>query len=570
MDPGEIGGYRIFGRWFSHGRPQARPVALTAGGADSYSAPAVALSRGGLAVVVWARRQPIGPVLLEGAFSRLGGPWRLFAVDSSLLDSPKRPQVAAISDNEFVVVWQGVARSGRGGLNAQLFHVGESTLVAGEAFAVGEGLEILNPGAAVAGGPQGFEVVWAGRRERGEPMLWGQHFDASGSAVGPESALGALGHPESAVALLLLESRGYAVAWVESTPEGRRIWLSSLNAVGESAGLASEVVAGWYPVFDGPLLASDDAGRILILWTSRSVGSEEIEVSGVLWDQLKNLPIAPPFSIGSDVRGNTIWPALAGGAGSFSVVWAGAPSLVGQTLTYRAAGSEPQDRLNLECVRRSLQQAALEADSAIGGRKSALLLLRPLTSRKGWIAELPGPTLEKAVRMEIPAAKSAACAGGLGDQDRARFDWLFGHLALRASPQPLAVAVYRGEGVATFHIAAQYRPSVEGYQSSIEFELILDLVAESTVERRGFIRFIGDQTATGSVAAGRATRNLEVEVLGAKPLGGQGRVCVGNVAETSKADFLCPTVREFSISTAIDARAARSGSVDSPSEPGPQ
>ena len=168
--PADAGRRQIFGRWLDEGRLQAKAFPLSSAPARSAAGASVALTPGGWAVVVWNSWGDDGARRNEGVWGRRGEPWRPFAVDSSFLDFPTLPAVAALSDDAFVVVWQGVARSGRRGLNGQLFHRSGSVLLAGEPFAIGEQTEILCPGAAVAAGTGGFEVVWGGRRERGEPM----------------------------------------------------------------------------------------------------------------------------------------------------------------------------------------------------------------------------------------------------------------------------------------------------------------------------------------------------------------------------------------------------------------
>jgi hypothetical protein len=554
MNPGEGESYRILGRWLRNGRPEGPLVILTAPGADSFWHPAPTLSHGGLAVVVWTRRRPAEPDRVEGAVGRIGGSWRSFAVDSSSLDSPRRPEVAALSDDAFVVVWRGVARSGRLGLDGQLFQRSGSGFLAGEPFAIGEPTDLPRPWAAVAAGPGGFEVVWGGRRAPDDAMLWARRFAASGAAVGPARALGRLGRPESAAAVLPLASLGYAVAWVEATPEGGTVWLRSLSAAGEAPGPAQRVADSRYPVFDGPLLAADGAGRLLVVWTARSAGGEEIHVHGVLWDQREDLPIAPPFSFGTPVTGNTIWPALAGGAGSLLLVWNGGPGLAGRTLTYRPDGSQPLAAPAVDCARDSAIEAALQLDAAMAGRGSGPLLLLPLSSRGGWTAEAAPPRAveggpSEPLRAEIPASKAGACAGGPGEEDRARIEWLAGRLALRGEPLPFALAVYRGEGVATFRVGAFYRDAPGAPPATHEFEVSFDLLDATPGERRGLLRFVGVQTPDGAVTSGQPLPDLDVEMIGAKPIDGRGWACVGNVPEGSKVDSPCPSKRTFSIST---------------------
>ena len=342
------GGLRqVFGQWLDDGRPPARAFRLSAAPARAASGAAVALAPDGLAFVVWDSWGERGAERrIEGVWGRREEGWRPLVVDTSLVDFPARPAVAALSDDAFVVVWQGTARSGRRALNGQLFHRSESGLVGGEPFAVDEEMEILRP-ARVAGGPEGFEVVWCGRREREEARSWGQRFDASGRAVGPGSVLGEIGRPESTVAVLGLKSLGSAVAWVENTPTSRTIWLRFLDAAGPPSGPAHKVADSPYPVFDGPLLAVDGADHLLILWTSHSADSEKIEIHGVLWDGERSQPIAPPFSSQTNGTGNTAWPVLAGDDGSFLLVRTGGPRFVRRTLTARPANelnSPPYDR----------------------------------------------------------------------------------------------------------------------------------------------------------------------------------------------------------------------------------
>ncbi len=536
------GGYRIFARWLRQGRPVGLPVALTPEGRDEPWDPAAAVTPAGQAVVVWTRSRPEAPNLIEGVWGRMDGPWHPFTVDSPDLDTPRGAKVAVLSDDAFVVVWRGVARSGRLGLAGRVFRRGEKGFLAGEPFAIGEGMEIVRPEAAVAAGAGGFEVVWAGRRDREEAMVWSRRFDAAGVAVGAASPLGRLERPEGAMAILSIGPLGYAASWVESTPEGRTIRLRSLDIAGEASRSAVTIVRSDDQVFDGPMLAADGAGRLLVSWTSPSAASGKIEIRGVLWDQGADLPIAPPFALATQGTGNTAWPALTGGTGSFLLVWSGLPGLIGRSLTYRSEGAEPRAASAVDCTRRSASVAVVELDRAMARRGPSPILLRPLDALGGWAGDAAGPVeggrAGESLRAELPAPRAGECASGSQKEDRARIDWLSGRLVLYGDPLPFALAVYRAEGVASFAVEAFYRGAGEESPSTLRFELSFDLLTATAEEHQGLLQFL---------PAGRdgdaALPGLAVELMGARPTDEAGEACAATAPP-------CPSEYAFTMRSA--------------------
>ncbi len=244
--------------------------------------PAIAQLDGGGHVVVWFNNNRSGPANLGISgqmFDPIGQPvGGEFEVEQDASFGQENPEIAALPGGGFVVVWEsfrqdgdfdgiyGRVFNGSGGAAGPEFHVNEASP---------QGNQSLPDVAALADGS--FVVVWQGRDGDGGG-IFARHYPAIG-APGSEFIVHAdTARDQREPAITALPDGGYYVAWTEEgrDGDGRGIFGQRFAADDSRVGPERQVNVDFNgEQFDASLATRGD--EVLVGWTS-DVGSGSLEV----------------------------------------------------------------------------------------------------------------------------------------------------------------------------------------------------------------------------------------------------------------------------------------------------
>ncbi len=199
-------------------------------------------------------------------------------VNTLTLGGQGRPQVAALADDGFVVVWHSLRQSGttdlRANVQAQRFDAGGTP--AGEQFRVNTNTA-GNTQAAVTGLSDGsFVVVWKGSDAGGSDTWNGsiqaQRFDAGGTVLGAEYQVNTYTTGDQRYpAVAALPDGGYVVAWESWGSHGSDTDQSSVQgqryaAGGAAVGPQFQVNSHIYRTQQEAAVAALDNGGWVVSW----------------------------------------------------------------------------------------------------------------------------------------------------------------------------------------------------------------------------------------------------------------------------------------------------------------
>jgi hypothetical protein len=313
--------------------------------------PSVAAADSGNFVVVWASETQDGAGfgIFGQRYSDAGLPLGPeFRVNSYATGDQTYPSVASDAAGSFVVVWRSVSQ----GVFAQRFGASGNPL--GAEFRVDTSVGHSIDGPTVAADSSGnFVVVWTESGLGFPPVVFGQRYDSSGSALGTAFRVNDAtfaGHDRPTVAMDPVGN--FVVVWTRSDPPFiRPIFGRRFASTGVPLGPEFQVSTSLPGYLGGADVAVDDSGNFVVVWGAADafagllgdVYGQRFASSGVPVGQ--EFPIAPTPdaeigpSVGSDPAGN------------FVVVWSGNPGsstfeVFGQRYTSDGAPLGTEFRVN--------------------------------------------------------------------------------------------------------------------------------------------------------------------------------------------------------------------------------
>jgi len=284
-------GYAVSGRGFdATGTPSGGEFQVNAYTTFHQSYPSVAAGAAGDFIVVWQSGSFIeGPDgdsygvfgrQIDGVGAPLGGE---FQVNTYTYATQYHPEVAANALGEFVVAWSSLqdgddygnfgqrfdAAAGRVGLEFQL-----NTFTPGEQF-------LPVPALRDSGD---FTVVWGSNFLDGDlPGVFARLYDASGVAAGPELQVNRYTTSYQWLARLAHDaSGGFVVVWSSALQDGDGFGIIGRHFDSAGAALGAEFQINVYATGDQlyPAIASDSAGRFMVVWMSFDQDGDQAGVFG--------------------------------------------------------------------------------------------------------------------------------------------------------------------------------------------------------------------------------------------------------------------------------------------------
>lgn len=141
-----------------------------------------------------------------------------FLVTTETVDSEQLPSVTTFADGGFAIAWQDIQTSVRGWVEARVFNA-DGTPATSE-FSVSPGIDGNNEGyrpSILALDNSNFAVVWSNETAATTYSMEGRIYDRTGTQVGSQFTLGALGVPGALFTadseLTLLNDGGFAAVW---------------------------------------------------------------------------------------------------------------------------------------------------------------------------------------------------------------------------------------------------------------------------------------------------------------------------------------------------------------------
>ena len=249
-----------------------------------------------------------------------------FQINTYTDDHQLRPEVTALEDGGFVVVWTSLGQDGSGlGIYGQRFNA-DGTPDGGE-FQVNTTTSNSQDRQSVTALPDGeFIVAWASWLQEGNNgyEVYAQRFDSDGDPVGVETRINTTitenqSHPE----LATLEDGGYVVIWNSFGHDGYRggIYGQRFDANGVAVGtefLVNTITDG--DQANAQIVALTDGG-FLVMWNTELQDGGLTEVAAQQFDANGD-PVGSEFIINTERSGYQSRPAAAQlNDGSVVVVW---------------------------------------------------------------------------------------------------------------------------------------------------------------------------------------------------------------------------------------------------------
>lgn len=187
---------------------------------------------------------------------------------------PQSRAVAADADGDFVVVWSGAGTGDTAGVFGQRFDA-DGNAIGGE-FRVNTTTTGTQTNPAVAMTSDGaFVVVWNGNGPGDSGGIFGQRYDASGTAAGGEFRINTTSNPfeEAYPAVSVNDGGAFVVAWQDTFWDN--VYAQRFDANGTAQG--AEIVVGsgeGSPFTPGVDVGIDAGGGFVVAWASFGSGAD--------------------------------------------------------------------------------------------------------------------------------------------------------------------------------------------------------------------------------------------------------------------------------------------------------
>ena len=292
---------------------------------DDQTTPALASDADGNFVVVWASYGVANPAGVQGQRFSAAGTARggEFQVNTFSTAFQGYPSVASVPTGEFIVAWDSLGQDGNMlGVYAQRFNA-TGAPVAPE-FRVNTYTTDTQADSSVAADAAGnFVVVWTSYGQSGQSGIFGQRYDASGSAAGPEFQVDSFTGGYQYVPRVAKDGAGnFVVVWMSYDQDGDQtgVFGQRYDAGGVAQGAEFPINTYTTGRQASPRIAADGAGNFVVVWTSSQDGSG-VGIVGRRFNAAGE-PQGPEFIVNSVTTGLQSTPDVAfDSSGAFVVVW---------------------------------------------------------------------------------------------------------------------------------------------------------------------------------------------------------------------------------------------------------
>ena len=321
-------GEGIFGRRYdAAGIAQGGDFRVNTTTADSQFGPQVAADGQGGFVVAWTSTGQDGDTngvyaqRFDSTGERQGPEFRVNSYTTGFQDGPR---IAVGPAGDFVVVWDSYEQDGSGnGVFGQRYDA--SGQAQGPEFAVNTYTTEWQSSPAVSVRPDGaFVVVWDSLEQDGSgDGIFGQRFDADGERQGSEFRINTsttLSQADSGVAHR--SDGGFVAVWISNHQSVNwEIYGRSYDASGTPAGAEFRINTHSGELQNQPFITRDPNGGFIVAWNSRGQdGSDD----GIAARRLgpSGAPVGPEFLVNTFTTGDQKDPQVAATpAGGFVVAW---------------------------------------------------------------------------------------------------------------------------------------------------------------------------------------------------------------------------------------------------------
>ena len=224
-------------------------------------------------VVTWTSLQDYGLTLTEIYGQRFDNSGvevgSEFHINTHTNDRQSNESVEALSNGGFVATWSSYQDGSLTGIYGQLYDASGSP--AGGEFRVNTyttGLQFGSTVTSLADG--GFIVAWQSQGQDGSDYgIFGQRYDASGSAVGSEFQLNSLtAGLQNRPALTALDGGGFVATWNSNNPAADGIYARLFNSAGNPVGADLKVSTSPVVTSDYQGVTKLANGDFVIVWSA--------------------------------------------------------------------------------------------------------------------------------------------------------------------------------------------------------------------------------------------------------------------------------------------------------------
>ena len=228
----------------SSGNPSGSEFTVNTTTGNTQESPAIAATGDGGFVVVWDGN---GSGDSSGVFgqrynssgSSVGSEFRVNTTTSNTQDDPN---VAALNNGGFVVVWDGNGTGDSSGVFAQLYNSSGNTV--GSEFRVNTTTSDTQSNASVTTLNNGdFLVVWQSDEQDGDDWgIYAQRFDSSGSTVGSEFRVNTTtSNDQTEPEVTALNDGGFMVVWESANQDGSQDGVYAKRYDADGSDLSGEI-----------------------------------------------------------------------------------------------------------------------------------------------------------------------------------------------------------------------------------------------------------------------------------------------------------------------------------------
>jgi hypothetical protein len=249
-----------------------------------------------------------------------------FVVNTHTTGSQEAPAVAVDSSGNFIVVWMSLGQDGGGiaGVFGQRYDSSGAAL--GPEFQVNTYTTGNQIAPAVAWqGSGSFVVVWASDGQDGSGLgVFAQRYASSGAPLGPEFRVNTYTSNDQTDPAVAADSSGnFVVVWTSGLQDGSLLGVFGQRYGSSGSPLGAEFRVNTFTTNTQwlPSVASDAAGAFVVVWESNLQDGSDLGVFGQRF-------AAGGAALGSEFRINTFttagqsYPSVAAdSSGNFVVVW---------------------------------------------------------------------------------------------------------------------------------------------------------------------------------------------------------------------------------------------------------
>ncbi len=248
-----------------------------------------------------------------------------FQVNTTTAKEQKFPDVAALSDGGFVIVWQSNEQDGaKEGVFGQRYDSNGSAV--GSEFQINTETSQEQENASVAaldGG--GFVVTWESKNQDGNNTgVFAQRYDSNGNAAGSEFQVNTETHHEQEdSSVTSLSEGGFVVVWESKNQDGsqRGVFGQRFDSAGSPDGVEFQVNNETSSDQENPSVASLSGGGFVVTWQSEGQDGDESGVFGQRYDS-SGAPAGGEFQINTTTTEEQKEPSVTALAdGGFVVAW---------------------------------------------------------------------------------------------------------------------------------------------------------------------------------------------------------------------------------------------------------